>query len=118
MINRIELIGLKFFAHHGLYEEERQKGGWFVVDICFECIAAGGIAKDEIEGTVNYEDVYRIVKGEMEVASKLIEHVAGRIHQRIKMEVEGVSQLSTTVKKMGAPLGGPLEHVSITISEE
>lgn len=118
MTSKIELKGLKFFAHHGLYDHEREKGGWFKVDISFYCDASNAISNDSIEGTVNYEEVYKIVKSEMEISSKLIEHVAGRIHQGIIKNVTGVSKLQTTVYKLEAPLGGPLDHVSITLSEE
>ena len=115
MTSRIELTGMKFFAHHGLYEVEREKGGWFSVDISFNCDATLAIEKDVIDGTVNYEEVYKIVKEEMEITSKLIEHVAGRIHNRIQKEIKGISKLTTKLYKLDAPLGGPLEHVSITL---
>lgn len=118
MDSRIELKGMKFFAHHGLYEEEREKGGWFAIDISFSCNASAAIEKDSIEGTVNYEEIYKIAKEEMATPSKLIEHIAGRIHDRIKKEVKGVLELTTKVTKLDAPLGGPLEHVSITLSEK
>jgi 7,8-dihydroneopterin aldolase/epimerase/oxygenase len=115
-MTRIELTGMKFFAYHGLYEHEREKGSWFKVDICFDCDASKAIKHDSIEGTVNYEEVYRIVKEEMEISSKLIEHVAGRIHNRLQEEVKGISKLVTKLYKLEAPLGGPLDHVSITLS--
>ncbi len=118
MTSRIELKGMKFHAHHGLYEIEREKGGWFLVDVSFDCHTSLAIDKDEIDGTVNYEEVYNIVKEEMAIPSKLIEHVAGRIHQRIKKEVTGVLKLATKVYKLDAPLGGPLEHVSIQLQDE
>ncbi len=118
MSSRIDLKGLKFFAHHGLYDHERENGSWFKVDISFYCDASNAISNDNIDGTVNYEEVYKIVKTEMDISSQLIEHVAGRIHQRIIKEVKGVSKLQTTVYKLEAPLGGPLDHVSITLSEE
>jgi dihydroneopterin aldolase len=118
MKSRIQLSGMKFFSHHGFYEEEREKGSWFKVDIGFNCDASNAIDTDEIEGTVNYEEVYRIVQKEMEISAKLIEHVAGRIYHRLVKEVKGISQLTLTLYKLEAPLGGPLDHVSITLSEE
>ncbi len=115
MINKIELKGLKFFAYHGLYDYEKKNGGWFNIDVSFHCDASNAIENDSIEGTVNYEEIYKIVKEEMGVPSSLIEHVAGRIYKKITTNVIGVSQLSVTVYKPEAPLGGPLDHVSITI---
>lgn len=116
-MSRIELIGMKFFAYHGLYDHEREKGGWFKVDVSFDCDASNAVQHDSIDGTVNYEEVYKIVKEEMEISSKLIEHVAGRIHNRLQKEVKGLSKLVTKLYKLEAPLGGPLDHVSIEIGK-
>ena len=115
-MTRIELTGMKFFAYHGLYDYEREKGSWFKVDVSFDCDATNAINSDSIQGTVNYEEVYKIVKEEMEISSKLIEHVAGRIHNRLQKEVKGLSKLVTKLYKLEAPVGGPLDHVSITLS--
>ena len=114
---RIELSGLKFFAYHGLYGHERENGSWFKVDISFDCEAKNAIENDEIEGTVNYEEIYKIVKEEINISSRLIEHVAGRIHNRIIKDIKGVSKLTTKFYKLEAPLGGPLDHVSITLQQ-
>jgi len=116
-MTRIELKGLKFFAYHGLYDHEREKGSWFKVDVCFDCNATEAIKNDSIEGTVNYEEVYKIVKEEIEISSKLIEHVAGRIHNRLQYDVKGISGLVTTLYKLEAPLGGPLDYVSVTLKQ-
>ena len=115
MTNHIELKGLKFFAYHGLYDYERENGSWFKVDVSFDCDASNAIESDSIEGTVNYEEIYQIFKKEMEVSSKLIEHVGGRIYFKILSDVKGIVSLSVTLYKVEAPLGGPLDHVSITI---
>jgi dihydroneopterin aldolase len=117
MTSNIELKGLSFFAHHGLYAEEREKGSWFKVDVSFFCNAVEAIKNDEITGTVNYEEIYRIVAAEMKIPSKLIEHVAGRIYNRIQTEVVGVNNLQITLYKLEAPLGGPLDYVSIHLGE-
>lgn len=118
MRSRIDLKGLKFFAHHGLYDQEREKGSWFAVDIHFHCDIDIAMKKDDIAGTVNYEEIYRIVQEEMKISSKLIEHVAARIHLGILKEVKGVYQLNTTLYKLEAPLGGPLDYVSISLKED
>jgi dihydroneopterin aldolase len=117
MTSKIELKGLKFFAHHGWYAEEREKGSWFKVDISFLCNALNAIKNDELAGTVNYEEVYQIVQTEMDIPSKLIEHVAGRIYNRIQNEITGVMNLQVILYKLEAPLGGPLDYVSISLGE-
>ena len=115
---KIELKGLEFFAYHGLYDHEREKGGWFKVDIGFYCEATAAIEQDKIEGTVNYEEVYQVVKQEMSIPSKLVEHVAGRIYRKLQQDIQGLTRLTVQVYKLEPPLGGRLEHVSITLGDE
>lgn len=116
METRIELKGMKFYAYHGFYEQERDKGGWYIVDVSFNCPADAAIANDDITGTVNYEEVFSIVKEEMTIPSKLIEHLAGRILKRIKEEVKHVANAEVKLSKLEPPLDGNVESVNVNLT--
>src|SRR5262245_57428368 len=103
MKGRIQLTGMKFFAHHGWYPEEREKGSWFSVDTSFDCDITSAVETDELSATHNYEEVYNIIKEEMNIPSKLIEHLVGRIHKRL-LQIPGIESLVVTVYKLEAPL--------------
>ncbi len=118
MTSKIELKGLKFFAHHGLYAEEREKGSWFKVDISFFCDAEDAIKNDEITGTINYEEIYRIVQDEMQVPSKLIEHVGQRIVNRLKSEINAIEHIRLKLTKICPPINGDVQNVAIIIEED
>lgn len=116
MFVTIELKGMQFFAYHGYYEEERIQGTDFLVDVQFEAPAQKAILEDSLEGTVNYEDVYQIVKEEMQITSKLLEHLAGRILAHLEDAFSEIRNINVCIYKMHAPIGGKLQHVCVTLS--
>lgn len=115
MWSTIELKGMQFYAYHGFYKEEREKGTNFKVDVVFDAPVLQAVEKDEIEGTVNYEMIYQIVNNEMKIVSKLLEHVAGRILKRIEFDFPTIKNIKVKIYKLEAPLGGKLEHVSVVL---
>jgi dihydroneopterin aldolase len=60
---------------------------------------------DELSDTVSYADIYQIAKEEMQVTSKLLEHVAGRICKRLYQEFSSVEAVDITIEKENAPIG-------------
>ena len=82
--NRIGIEGIRIFAHHGYYEEERLIGREFVTDIYISMNLDKAGDSDRLVDTINYEDVLNICKEEMAITSKLLEHVCARIGNRIK----------------------------------
>lgn len=115
-MGKIEMKGMRFFAHHGCYEEERIHGRWFEVDLTFDVEANEAMQHDKIEGTINYAEVYNIVKGIMEQPVNLIEHVAYRIQQGITMSFPLAQNLTVSVKKMSPPIDGEMNYVCFTCS--
>ncbi|MFM7855953.1 MAG: dihydroneopterin aldolase, partial [Flammeovirgaceae bacterium] len=66
MTGKVVLEGLEFHAYHGVYPHERSSGNKFQVDISVETEFLESAFRDELEGTINYENLYSIVKAEME----------------------------------------------------
>src|SRR5258708_33326899 len=95
----INIRGIRLYAYHGCMEEECIIGGNHVVNVQLkgDCLASAKINK--LEDTADYILVYQIVKQEMAIRSKLIEHVAERIASRLKTELSMVKQLSVEVVK-------------------
>ena len=67
MTGRIALEGLEFHAFHGVYPHERESGNYFEVDIAVETDFTLAAREDTLEGTVNYELLFRIVKEEINI---------------------------------------------------
>ena len=75
----ITLNGLRFYSYHGAEPQEAVVGAWYTVDLIMKVQVTKAIENDTLADTVNYALVTEIVKKEMAVRSKLLEHVAGRI---------------------------------------
>lgn len=82
----ISLEDVRFFAHHGVMEQERQVGNEFRVDLNLVVPVTEGMRCDRLDGTVSYADVYELLAAEMKKPSLTLEHVclrvAGALHSR------------------------------------
>jgi len=104
--HKIALEGMEFFAYHGLHEIERKEGNQFRVDIELETDFTKGALTDDISGTLNYEEIYKIVANEMSISSKLLEHVAGRILGKIQAYPGTIFAIKVVIQKLNPPLPG------------
>jgi dihydroneopterin aldolase len=111
MKTRVAIEGLKFFAYHGFYDEERKKGNEFVCDVSVELKSFDSM-DDNIYDTVNYEDIYKIVEEEMNITRKLIETIAYNIIEKIK-ELENVTGAHVKISKLNPPLQGNVDKATV-----
>jgi len=107
----VSLKGLEFFAYHGFYDEERKKGNNFICDVSVELKSFDSI-DDNIQDTVNYEDVYAIVEYEMTQTRKLIETVAYHIIQKIQV-LDNVTAASVKIHKLSPPIAGKIDRAIV-----
>ena len=110
----VSIEGLKFRAHHGFYDEERKIGNDFSCDVHVELKSFDSI-EDNIYDTVNYEDIYEIVKEEMNDTKKLIETVAYCIIIRIK-ELDNVTGARVKLSKYNPPIKGDVEKAVVELA--
>ncbi|WP_423149227.1 dihydroneopterin aldolase [Rubrolithibacter danxiaensis] len=105
----VALNGIRFFAYHGFYEEERKTGTTFLLDIEteFELKTAGN---DEIQHTLNYERLFEIAEAEMGNTRKLLETVVYNIIERIKKEFGYVDYIKVRLQKMNPPFSAQINN--------
>lgn len=115
MTGRVALEGLEFHAYHGVYPEERVSGNSFEVDIAVETDFSQAAAHDNLRETVNYEDLYRIVKEAMDIPSKLLETVAEKIVETVLEQLPAVIQVELKIAKLDPPIGGKCKKAWIRI---
>jgi 7,8-dihydroneopterin aldolase/epimerase/oxygenase len=116
-MNKLILKGMEFYAFHGYYSEETKIGGNYSVDLELYTNLSQAAASDNLEDTVNYAAIYDLIKGEMQVPSKLIEHVAGRILKKILLEYKEINGVRIIVNKLNPPLGGKLHSASVELEK-
>ena len=63
------------------------------------------IRSDDVADTLNYAELYELVKKEMMQPSNLLEHVMGRIAEAIEKAFPKVTSVEVIIKKVNPPLG-------------
>lgn len=111
----ITINDMRFYAHHGCFEQERVIGTHFRVDLSFTTDTSKAEISDNIVDTVSYLDVYQVVKAEMMTPSHLLEHVARRVGERVLADFPAVDTVNVKVSKFNPPLGGQMDSVSVTL---
>lgn len=98
---------MRFYAYHGVMPQERTVGGHYEVSLRL-CVksAERAVYADDLEGTVNYAEVYQAVKEVMAVPSRLLEHVAGRVLRTVFQRFHQVERAEVSVTKVCPPIEG------------
>ncbi|MBT1688199.1 dihydroneopterin aldolase [Dawidia soli] len=115
MTGRVALEGLEFHAFHGVYPHERESGNWFEVDIVVDTDFSQAAAEDDLNGTVNYETLFRIIQEEMDKPSKLLETVVAKIADDVMDTWSAVSAVEVKLSKLNPPIGGKCRRSSVTV---
>jgi len=111
----IALEGMEFFAYHGCFKEEQIIGTKFRCDLYLEVDTTKAEQTDNLNDTVNYQNVYRVMEAEMAIKSRLLEHVGRRILQKIKEKFPEVKHTHLIIRKLNPPLGGKVDFVSVEL---
>lgn len=101
----IHINGIRQHAFHGVLPQERITGNDYIVDIKIEYDISKAMETDNVADTLNYACVYNTIKEEMLKSSKLIEHVAGRIANRLIAEHADISSIVLRITKCNPPMG-------------
>ncbi|MBE3597160.1 MAG: dihydroneopterin aldolase [Hydrogenibacillus sp.] len=115
-MDRLILSGLEFFARHGVYPAEQEKGGRFRVDV--EALADLGPAgeTDDLAQTVDYSQLYAAVERVMtQTRAKLLERVAEDIARAVLAEFPMIRRVIVAVYKVDPPFAGHIERLGVKI---
>ena len=104
-----------FHAYHGVLEEERIVGNTFSIDLKIYLDLSKAIESDKLEDTINYADIYSLIKEEMIITSNLLEHVAGRIIRKIRQEYLHISKINIRLAKKNPPIDGEIQEAAVVI---
>ncbi len=117
-MGKVEVNDIRLFAYHGCLGEETIIGSDYIVDIAVWADLTRASASDELSDTVDYVHLHRISKEEMQIPSKLLEHAARRIIDRILAELPMVQKARVGISKLNPPIGGDVRDVKITLKEK
>jgi 7,8-dihydroneopterin aldolase/epimerase/oxygenase len=111
----IELNSIRFFAEHGMYEEEKRVGNEFEVDVSIACKSPKKIITS-IEQTVNYAEVFRILQEEFAERKFLLETVAMKVSEKLKDQFPEIEAVKMSIRKLNPPITNFSGSVGITYS--
>lgn len=116
-MDTIKLKNIRTFSYHGCLVEESKIGSDYLVDLEIKADLKKSMQTDELADTVDYVHLNKIVTEEMAIRSKLLEHVAKRIVDRVFKEIPMVMNVIVGVSKINPPIGGDVQAVTIEIEE-
>lgn len=111
----IEIEKMEVYAYHGCYQAETIVGNRFEIYLRVECDSTRVAVSDNVKDTISYLDLFSMVKREMAINSKTLEHVGLRILRAIKNEFPQAENIKIKISKLNPPLGGDVERVSVAM---
>ena len=103
----IQLHNLEFYAYHGLLPQERVVGGHYRVDVELSLTPPlRALTEDVIDDTVNYAEVYALIRQQMKQPVNLLEHLAHRITQGLYAQFPQIQAVKLSVTKVTPPISG------------
>lgn len=115
MSSKIYLRNVRFHAFHGVLPQEGIVGNDYLVNLVLDYDFSSAMKTDDLQGTLNYAEVYQKVREEMAVPSKLLEHVAGRIAHRLFSDFPEVQKLQLSITKVNPPMGADSDGAGVEV---
>ncbi|WP_295768666.1 dihydroneopterin aldolase [uncultured Mucilaginibacter sp.] len=112
---KVGLYGAEFFARHGYYSEEQILGNRFVVTIEATFNPQHPDINDDLEKTLNYEQLCQIAHEYMKHPQKLLETVAQGMANTIMEQFPYITNLQVELKKLNPPLKGQVAASGVTV---
>lgn len=110
----IHLEKLHFFANHGLYEHETNTGNAFELNVTIRFVQHNAIIT-HIDDTINYADVYELVKRIMQSPELLLETVITKIAEQLKAAYPQISKVQISLYKLNVPINNFQGRVGVSL---
>ncbi|MGE5138383.1 MAG: dihydroneopterin aldolase [Rudaea sp.] len=115
MPDRIIIRGAQFHGKHGVSPEERAVGGRVIVDVELEYDLSPAGASDNIADTINYADVFKTVRAQVEDQNfQLLESLAYRIVEALMARFPAKA-VTVYVRKQPPPIRGIVDSAGVEI---
>ncbi len=111
----INLEGMRYFARHGVDPQETVVGAYFTLDLKLKTDFSRAAQTDEVTDTINYADIHAVLKEEMRIPSKLLEHVCQRIGERLFRDFPAIEAMEIRLSKENPPMGAEGRHVGVEV---
>jgi len=118
-MDKIKIKNLEVFANHGVFPEETKLGQKFLVDAVLYTSTREAGMTDCLEKSIHYGEVSHYIANFMKKNTyQLIESVAEHLAKALLLNIPQLECVRLEIKKPWAPIGLPLEEVSIEIERK
>lgn len=115
--DEIHVENLEIFANHGVFPEETKLGQKFLISLTLYTHTRKAGKTDALEHSIHYGEVSAFMTAFMkEHTCKLIETAAEQLAEALLLTYPGLEGVTLELKKPWAPVGLPLENVSVKIT--
>lgn len=115
-MDKIHIKNLEVFAKHGVFPEENVLGQKFVISAVLYTSTREAGKTDDLTKSIHYGEVSQFITEFMEQNTfQLLEAVAERMAEELLLRTERLEKVCLEIKKPWAPVGLPLETVSVEI---
>lgn len=118
-MDKIKIENLEIFAKHGVFPEENKLGQKFLVSAVLYADTRKAGKTDDLNASIDYGEICRFINSFMkEHIFSLIERTAESMAEELLLHFPGLDKVDLEVKKPWAPIGLPLESVSVEIQRQ
>lgn len=114
-IMTISLENCRFFARHGVMQQEQIAGNEFEVSVSVR-YSVSGPNDDNPDTIISYADLYDIAQCEMTKPRKLLETVVRAIADRIEETWQRIDDVTIEIRKITPPIPGISGSASVKIN--
>lgn len=114
-IARYHISGIRIHAPVGWYEEERDKGNDFLIDISYSAPYSVAAASDDLSDAVDYARICRTVEEVFRKKCRLIEQIAHELVYTLESNFPHISHIKVRVTKLNPSVGLSVDGVSIEL---
>lgn len=113
----IELHNLRLQAYHGVYDGEKKTGSPYEMNV--KVIYEEGTEEfDNLKNTINYVEVFEIVKKWMSIPTPLLEKVAESIIRNIKQQFPFTREIIISIYKLEPPIENFQGKIGVTMHKQ
>ncbi len=98
--------------------QEHVVGNDYTVDCCCAYDISRAMTSDDVNDTLDYSKVYGVIAKEMAKPSALLEHVAGRMVEKLFDEFSGITEVKLTITKLNPPFGADCDGASVSVNAQ
>ena len=110
---KVVLSGMAFYGYHGYYTEENKLGSHYTVDL--KVTTDFEAKEDQLEGTINYEELYKITEKVMQEPLKLLESLAYKIIKAIFLQFDNADEVEIHLRKKQPPIGALCDFAAVEL---